>query len=52
VDRAGSQKEEATGHVEGSSHGGYDQWQGRRLLFGLAACIAFVVLAIVYEKCG
>jgi hypothetical protein len=51
VDRTDSPKEESISHVEASSHG-YDQWQGRRLLFGLAACIAFVVVAIIYEKCG
>ena len=30
----------------------YDQWQGRRLLFGLFLCTGFVVAAIVFERCG
>ena len=45
-------KDEATGQPGASSHGGYDQWQGPRLLFGLAVCTLFVIIAIVYEKCG
>jgi hypothetical protein len=52
VDTAGSQKDGATGQSGASEHGGYDQWQGPRLLFGLGVCTLFVILAIVYEKCG
>ena len=43
---------EGAGQSEATSHGGYDQWQGPRLLFGLGICTLFVILAIVYEKCG
>ena len=51
VDGAAPLKE-GTGQPEATSHGGYDQWQGPRLLFGLGICTLFVILAIVYEKCG
>ena len=52
VDTAEPEKERVTGQSGASSHGGYDQWQGPRLLFGLGVCTLFVILAIVYEKCG
>ena len=52
VENSESLKDGATGQPGDSSHGGYDQWQGPRLLFGLAVCTLFVILAIVYEKCG
>jgi len=52
VENSESLKGGATGQPGDSSHGGYDQWQGPRLLFGLAVCTLFVILAIVYEKCG
>jgi hypothetical protein len=52
VDTAAPLKEASTGQSEASSLGGYDQWQGPRLLFGLGVCTLFVILAIVYEKCG
>ncbi len=51
VENAEPRKEEATAASEASPHGGYDQWQGPRLLFGLAVCILFVLVAIIYEKC-
>jgi hypothetical protein len=52
VDTAQPQKDGASGQSGTPSHGGYDQWQGPRLVFGLGVCTLFVILAIVYEKCG
>jgi hypothetical protein len=52
VDTPEPRKEEATGQAGVSSHEAYDQWQARRLMFGLALCTAFVAAAIIYEKCG
>lgn len=52
VENADLQGEGATGQSDATSHGGHDQWQGQRLLFGLGVCILFVILAMVYEKCG
>jgi hypothetical protein len=40
------------GQPAAPSHEGYDQWQARRLMVGLALCLAFVIAAIIYEKCG
>jgi hypothetical protein len=52
VDTAEPPNEGTTGRSGASSEHGYDQWQGPRLLFGLGVCTLFVILAIVYEKCG
>jgi hypothetical protein len=52
VDTLEPRKEESTGQPGVSSHEGYDQWQARRLMFGLVLCTGFVAAAIIYEKCG
>ena len=52
MDQSSTPKTSVDSPPEATTHEGYDQWQGRRLMFGLALCTGFVILAIIYEKCG